>query len=442
MNIDIDMLENKQLPKQTLIDKYMNYWNKDPVNNLTRILNKIRNTYIELTKDDQQLLNTTFTSSNEKKQLIEQEDNSNKQSIKSGIEVEITKKEPKEKPDETTEEEIKITIDLNKDVIPYILPLSVLLTIDEVEHDFYKMLELINKDKSLLDLFDTQCNIWWNKTGLIEFIKQLVEKYILKEGEIYNIAIRFKEDMKSLIDKPKELLELIEKMLKPKEEEKKKYAEVFTPFKLVNEMLDKLPKKVWKKKHYKWFDPANGMGNFPIAIYLRLMEDLKEEILDEKERKKHILENMLYMSELNKKNVYLCKKIFDIKNEYKLNLYCGDSLKLDTEKEWGIKKFDVIVGNPPYQEYDINNDRSKGGTNLYTKFINFGFNKLRKHKYELMITPISWIGPSTNMQMGRDLLHNIFLKYDLLYLNMNECGKYFNGIGSTFAYLLMDLSTI
>ena len=388
MNIDIDMLENKQLPKQTLINKYMDYWNKDPVNNLTRILNKIRNTYIELTKDDQQLLNTTFTSSKEKKQLIEQEDDRDKQSIKSGVDIEIIKKEPKEKQDDTIKEEIKITIDLNKDVIPYILPLSVLLTIDEVEHDFYKMLELINKDKSLLDLFDTQCNIWWNKTGLIDFIKQLVEKYILKEGEIYNIAIRFKEDMKSLIDKPKELLELIEMMLKPKEEEKKKYAEVFTPFKLVNEMLDKLPKKVWKKKHYKWFDPANGMGNFPIAIYLRLMEGLKEEISNEKERKKHILENMLYMSELNKKNVYLCKKIFDIKNEYKLNLYCGDSLKLDTEKEWGINKFDVIVGNPPYQ--DGSGNKGKGHT-LWTKFVENAINKwLKNKKYLVFVHPSLW----------------------------------------------------
>jgi hypothetical protein len=28
---------------------------------------------------------------------------------------------------------------------------------------------------------------------------------------------------------------------------------------------------------------------------------------------------MLYMSELNKKNVLVCKQIFDINNEYKLN---------------------------------------------------------------------------------------------------------------------------
>jgi hypothetical protein len=49
------------------------------------------------------------------------------------------------------------------------------------------------------------------------------------------------------------------------------------------------------------------MGNFPIAVYLRLIEELKNKIKDVKERKKHILENMLYMCELNKKNVLICK---------------------------------------------------------------------------------------------------------------------------------------
>jgi hypothetical protein len=38
-----------------------------------------------------------------------------------------------------------------------------------------------------------------------------------------------------------------------------------------------------------------------LAIYLRLIESLKTQIPDNEERKKHIIENMLYMSELNKK---------------------------------------------------------------------------------------------------------------------------------------------
>ena len=113
--------------------------------------------------------------------------------------------------------------------------------------------------------------------------------------------------MKSLIDRPNELLEFIENCLKPKEIEKKKFGEVFTPMKLVNEMLDKLPEEIWYNKDLKWFDPANGMGNYPIAIYLRLIDTLKNDISDYEERKKHILENMLYMGELNKKNVYISR---------------------------------------------------------------------------------------------------------------------------------------
>ena len=46
--------------------------------------------------------------------------------------------------------------------------------------------------------------------------------------------------MKNLIDRPKELLELIESCLKPKQKEKQENGEVFTPMPIVLEMLDKL----------------------------------------------------------------------------------------------------------------------------------------------------------------------------------------------------------
>ena len=122
--------------------------------------------------------------------------------------------------------------------------------------------------------------------------------------------------LQSLIDEPKKLLELINSCLKPKKLEKKKFGEVFTPMSLVNEMLDKLDeyyikensKSIFEEKDFKWLDPANGMGNFPIAVYYRLMDKLKEQIPNDEERKKHILENMLYMSEFNKKNVFISKQ--------------------------------------------------------------------------------------------------------------------------------------
>ena len=51
----------------------------------------------------------------------------------------------------------------------------------------------------------------------------------------------------------------------------KKTAEVFTPDKLVRQMLDKLPKEVWKKG--KTFgDPAVGNGNFLIHVLRRKIE--------------------------------------------------------------------------------------------------------------------------------------------------------------------------
>ena len=84
--------------------------------------------------------------------------------------------------------------------------------------------------------------------------------------------------LQSLIDNPTELLELISECLKPKDLEKKQFGEVFTPMKLVNEMWYKLPTEVWKNKNLKWLDPVTGMGNFPISVYLRLMEGLKENI--------------------------------------------------------------------------------------------------------------------------------------------------------------------
>jgi hypothetical protein len=83
------------------------------------------------------------------------------------------------------------------------------------------------------------------------------------------------------------------------------------------------------------------------------------------------------------------------------------------------------------------NGISKGGTNLYTKFMNYGIENLKQNGYLLFINPISWLGPSTNIQTGNDLLHNLFFKYDVLYLNLNECKKYFK-VGSSFCYYLIQ----
>jgi hypothetical protein len=238
----------------------------------------------------------------------------------------------------------------------------------------------------------------------------------------------------SLIDQPKKLLELINDCLKPKETEKKQFGEVFTPMKLVNEMLDKLPPEVWKNKNLTWYDPANGMGNFPIAVYLRLMESLKEEIIDEKERKKHILEKMLYMSELNKKNCLICSQIFDINGEYKLNLYNGDSLSLDVKKQWNIDKFDIIMGNPPYQEA-----KATGDNKLYLLFIRSALENLKQNCFLLMITPINVKNYLTNKEKNRRYIKEF---YDIIFLSLNVSNKYFKNIGIYFSVFLLKKTVV
>jgi len=274
------------------------------------------------------------------------------------------------------------------------------------------------------------------------------------------------------VTEPNELLKYINDNLKPKQVEKKKRGEVFTPMTLVNEMLDKLPKEEWKNPNLKWLDPAAGMGNFPVAVYMRLMEGLKdvEGYEDEEKRRKHILENMLYMVELDKTNVFMMKKIFCGK-KYELNIFEGsfidgkykddidifniideDDEKKEVKKNKNIKKkenikfinkikkefntnFDIIMGNPPYQEYYDNTNKRVGGSSLWSKFLNKSMNLLIKNGFILFITPCSWMSGGSNKQSG-NILGGIMRVNTLYYLNIQECSKYFN-VGSTFSYYLI-----
>ena len=102
-----------------------------------------------------------------------------------------------------------------------------------------------------------------------------------------------------------EVVNILGKNLVPKEFEKNVFGEVFTPIPFIEKMLDALPASVWKNKDFKWFDPACGIGNFPIMVYYRLMKSL-----DIVGKSKHIIEKMLFMNELNKKNAVLCRKLF------------------------------------------------------------------------------------------------------------------------------------
>jgi hypothetical protein len=238
--------------------------------------------------------------------------------------------------------------------------------------------------------------------------------------------------MKNLIDRPKELLELIESCLKPKQKEKQEYGEVFTPMWIVFEMLDRLDKhyieengrSIFSMSNLKWFDPASGMGNFPVGVYMRLMVGLEKEFSDADERKRHIIENMLYMSELNAKNVFICREIFN-GDKYSMNIHGDDTLKINDKlndgkmnEKWidALKNgFDVIVGNPPFNKGGI---RSHTGTMLGVKsetiwplFIKNSLDLwLKPSGYLAFINPLSWLKKSHSMHDKMLEKHIVWLK--------------------------------
>ena len=422
INIDSDLFigsEKKNSYGIKLVDKLLNIWKSDPINHHKQLLKKIENLIIDLEDGDQNILNKYFTkNTNDNQSIIIKFDENNDQNLQKGKKCDIINNDNLNNTDSDCSDDSDIDdtikISLTKDVLPFVIPLSCILTINDNQMDFIKMLDNIKNNKFLLDIFDEQSYIWWNKKDIIKLISNIVKKYIYKNTEPYNIAIHFKMSLQSLIDKPNELLDLINKCLKPKIVEKKKHGEVFTPMNTVNDMLDKLnefhlskyKRSIFEEKTYKWFDPANGMGNFPIALYYKLMDGLNNIIKDDDKRKKHILENMIYMSELNKKNVFITKQIFDIDNTYNLNLYYGDSLKLDIQNEWNIEKFNVIFGNPPYNK----ELKRSGATAYYNEFVD---KYIDICDYQTFIIPSRWFAGGKGLDKFRK---NMLKRTDIPYI--------------------------
>lgn len=91
--------------------------------------------------------------------------------------------------------------------------------------------------------------------------------------------------------------------------------EVFTPRKTCDMMLDSLPEEVWHNPLYKWLNPATKNGIFEREIALRLDKGLENVITDKEERRKHILQNMIFSigqtkftSNVARRTLYYCSQ--------------------------------------------------------------------------------------------------------------------------------------
>ena len=194
----------------------------------------------------------------------------------------------------------------------------------------------------------------------------------------------------------KEVIQFIEENLMPKKEQKDARGEVFTPLELVEDMLNQLPEEIWKHPEYKFLDPSNGIGNFPVVAFAKLDNGLTELIPDDIERRKHIVENMLYMCELDSTNVELSKKLLQKMCggiTCKMNLVQADFLSLtDMTGFGGVNKFTVCMGNPPYNPPKT--DTGSSGNSIWQNFVMKMESMLEPNGFICVVHPPGWKKPS------------------------------------------------
>ena len=257
--------------------------------------------------------------------------------------------------------------------------------------------------------------------------------------------------------------------------------EISTPPKLAKEIISLLPEELFSNPETKFLDPVSKTGVFLREITKKLLVGLEKEIPEQQDRVNHILTNQVYgiaitelTSLISRRTLYCSQEAdseFSICNKFDNNQ--GNIIYKNLEHKWkndrcsvcGIKrtiydreddleqyaypfihfeddeeilnmKFDVIIGNPPYQLETGGGAYDKKASPIYHHFVNTA--KAMNPSYLSMIIPSRWMGGIRGLEdFKNDMLGDGKLKRLVDYENSKEV---FSGpdIPGGICYFLWD----
>ena len=184
---------------------------------------------------------------------------------------------------------------------------------------------------------------------------------------------------------------------------------------LVKQILDALPDHIWSNPCATFLDPAMAGGQFILEIERRL------------KAAGHSNENIASRVWGCEQSLIRVKYVQNWHKAISTQLYVRDALAYD----WGDMKFDVIVGNPPYQS------PNKGDSSLWARFVLKSCQMLQPDGWNAMVIPCGWMSPTNDIRQGRQsILRDVFANQNTTLINVNpHLGPtYFPGVGQRFSY--------
>lgn len=208
-----------------------------------------------------------------------------------------------------------------------------------------------------------------------------------------------------------------------------------TNFKLAEEIIDRLPVD-WKNPDLKILDPSCGRGTFLLALIKKLEQYGHSRL--------HIIGNMIYGADVSKvQSMIAMKSLRMADSPGALASVMTNHIEQVNSliKEWDMK-FDVVVGNPPFQESKEDGERKDQASNLWSKFWAKGIKIAKPDGVVAFITPTSWLSPSADLK-GKDKINDHSRLWDVFndytsVANVTDVSKHFPGVGSSFGYVIVD----